>query len=555
MIQVARKLACFVIILFTQSIFATDFMVSASHPLATKTGVNILKSGGNAIDAAVAMQFVLTLVEPHSTGVGGGGFLVYYDNDNKKLLSYDGRESAPATYNSNIFIKDNKAIEFCDAATSGISVGVPGLVKLLEVVHKKHGKLAWGELFTDSINLAQNGFTVSTRLSNVIGMGCSDKLLQNTNTREYFFPENKKLPRQTVITNKKLAKVFKKIKIKGSDGFYKGDVAKNIVKTVKSFGGNLTLNDLGNYKVKEREPICFKYRGNSICGMAPPSSGPVTIGQILKILSRFDLTKNPLDVKAWHYYIEASKLSYADRELYLADPDFVDVPVSNLLDDNYLIKRSLSISPKYIIATPAKAGIFKDKLKPALYKNHEVNSTSHLAVVDRNGNAVSFTSTIEHVFGSSIMSNGFLLNNELTDFSFVPEIDGKLVANRVQANKRPRSSMSPIIVFDENNNLKMLVGSAGGSKIIHYVAKTLIGVLDWDLGIQHAINLPNIVNLNGDTIFEQGAGLDKLKDDLERLGHNIKYSKLTSGIQGILIKDGKVMGAADPRREGLALGE
>ncbi len=539
------------------TVSADNAMVSAANPHAVKAGVDVLAAGGTAADAAVAVQLMLNLVEPQSSGIGGGAFMLYWDAATSKLITFDGREKAPASATPAYFQKpDGEPMNWWDAVVGGRSVGVPGTLKLLEHVHKKYGNQQWPDLLQPAISKARQGFKVSPRLAESIAGAKESKLDMFDSTRNYFFNEDgTPLAVGSYLTNDNFARALRSIANEGSEAFYTGYIAEDIVAAVKTETnpGELTLDDLANYEVVERDPVCLPYRAYEVCGMGPPTSGGLTMGQILTILSNYDLPSMGPTVDAWHLYIEAAKLAYADRGMYMADSDFVSMP-EGLLDKTYLSARAALIDPA-VAMDKALAGQppSKDGLRFSPDLQLERAGTSHFSIVDQFGNIVSMTTTIEAGFGSRVMSNGFLLNNELTDFSFKDEIDGKPVANRVEGNKRPRSSMSPTLVFKDGSPM-LAIGSPGGSRIINYVTQKVIAILDWEMDLQAALDLPNIVNRNGDTELEEGTAATEYQTALETLAHKIKVRSLTSGLHAIVIKDGKLYGAADSRREGIAAG-
>lgn len=549
--------------LISQSLIkAKNYMVVAAHPTAVSAGVEMLKANGTAVDAAIATQLVLNLVEPQSSGIGGGAFLIYLDGKTKELLSYDGRETAPVESSARLFLNsEGEPMSFYEAAIGGRSVGVPGTLALLEKVHKAHGRLPWKKLFQPAIALAINGFPASNRLINSLKGKRKKRIQTHKASADYFFPSGKTLKPGDIINNIIFAETLSKIANHGSQIFYQGEIAKDIINEVvgnKRNPGKLNLSDLKNYEVIKREPICHSYRKYKICGMGPPSSGAISIGQILGILENFNLSKlGPESIDSWHLIIEAGKLAFADRALYIADADFVPVPIKALLDKSYLSERAKLINLSSSISSPAMAGI-PPQLSESSYisdASHGRPGTSHISIIDKQGNAVSMTTTIEGAFGSQIMVRGFLLNSELTDFSFIPDIGGKLVANRVQPGKRPRSSMAPTMVFDHEGNLILIIGSPGGSRIISYVAQTLIAVLDWGLDIQTAINLGHVVNRNSNTEIELKTKAITFIKPLIKRGHKIRQRNLNSGLHVIAIDKENLYGAADPRREGKARGE
>ncbi|MEX2451640.1 MAG: gamma-glutamyltransferase [Rhodospirillales bacterium] len=535
-------------------------MVSAANPLAAAAGRDILRKGGSAVDAAIAVQMVLTLVEPQSSGIGGGGFLVAHDAKTGDIATYDGRETAPATAHPYMFLDGTgKPRPYRDTTVGGLSVGVPGLLRMLEMAHKAHGRLPWADLFKPAIALSEKGFAVSERLHAMVNR---DRRLKTVaSARDYFFTENKEpRPVGTEIVNTALADTLRRIAKEGAKAFYVGAVAEDIVAAVNNAArnpGRMTLADLRSYKAIKRDPVCLAYRVYFVCGMGPPSSGGITLLQILGILQNFDLPKMaPASSRAVHIIAEATQLAYADRNTFIADPDFIPVPAAGLLDPGYLNARAKEIRFARALdkPLPGMPGVTTGRTllsEPAPYGT----STSHISVIDRNGNAVALTSSLQNPFGSRLMVRGFLLNSELTDFSFTPNKDRAPLPNRPEANKRPLSSMAPTIVFDGSGKVQMVIGSPGGSRIIGYVAKAIIAVLDWNMNVQAAISLPNFTNRLRGTEIERDTALAAIAPALEELGHSVDHRRMTSGLQGILrTKDG-LTGGADPRREGVALGD
>ncbi len=534
-------------------------MISTANGYATAAGLEMLRAGGSAVDAAIAAQLVLTLVEPQSSGIGGGAFLLHYRADARRVAAYDGRETAPGAARADMFLtQGGNPLKFLDAVVGGKSVGVPGVLRMLEAAHRDHGKLAWARLFHPAIALAEDGFEISPRLHRFIRIA---KHLQDFEpARHYFFtPEGKPKPAGGRLVNPDLADTLRRIASGGADAFYGGDIARDIVHAVRSAprnAGAMRIVDLTRYRAKKREALCRNYRRWRVCTMPPPTSGGVTTLQILGLLERFDLASiKPGSVQAVHLISEASRLAYADRAVYLADPDFVRVPVAGLLSKTYLGARAGLISAARTMgkATAGKPrGIGREWGRSDAL---ELPSTSHLSVVDEDGNAVSMTTTIENIFGSRLMTRGFLLNNQMTDFSFRPSVRGRPIANRVAPGKRPRSSMAPTLVFDRDGKLVLTVGSPGGSRIIGYVAKALIAALDWQLDLAAAFALPNHVNRNGPIDLERGTRLVEIKPALEALGHEVRMRRNASGFHGIRVTPLGFDGAADPRREGVADGD
>jgi len=539
------------------AVYGKKFMISAANPYASRAGYKMLKQGGSAIDAVIATELVLTLVEPQSSGIGGGSYLLHWDNKAHKMLAFDGRETAPHKATSSLFLQSNgKPLRWIDAVVGGRSVGVPGLLAAFKKAHDQYGKLPWTTLFEPAINLAEQGFVVSPRLAKLLTMNFNPGIRKLPEINHYFFPNGNSLKAGELLVNKKLAQVFRSIAKDGIDVFYKGWLAKKIVNKVQHAAiapGLLSLQDLSSYQVPVREPVCGQYRRYNLCGMPPSSSGGVAVIQILKQLEPFHLSQyKPNSVEALHLFTQSSRLAFADRDRYLADTDFVSVPVDGLIADDYMLKRSKLISLNQDMGK-AFAGKPQGALAQADDNAIERPSTSHISIVDAQGNAVSMTSSVENAFGSALMVEGFILNNQLTDFSLDPKRHGNWVANRVAANKRPRSSMSPMMVFNKDNSLKLLVGSPGGSRIIDYVAQTIIGVLDWGLDPQAAINLPKITNRNYVTTIEKGTNLEQLKSMFEAKGHRVQVRDLNSGIHAIEVTKQGLVGGADPRREGLVL--
>lgn len=563
------------------------FAVAAANPLATDAGYQVLKAGGSAIDAAIAVQMVLTLVEPQSSGIGGGAFMLHAHGST--VEAFDGRETAPAAVDEKLFIgADGKPMAFIDGVVGGRSVGVPGTVRMLEMAHRQHGKLPWAQLFGPAITLAENGFKVSPRLATLLQT--EQHLKKDPVAAAYFYPSNgQPLAAGSTLRNQPLADVLKIIAARGSQGLLEGDVAQAIVSKVQTHPtnpGKLSLSDMAGYQAKKRAPICHDYRAQSrdyrICGMPPPSSGAIAVGQILGMLGNTPAatlglvtgtggdgtTPAPTPSADWlHLYTEASRLAFADRAQYLGDPDFVQAPGGNwmsLLEPAYLADRAklIAVQPGGQSMKVAKAGVPGAlRVSYAPMPDQPEYGTSHISIVDGFGNAIAMTTTIEDAFGSRQMVRGFLLNNELTDFSYAPaDAEGKPVANRVQPGKRPRSSMAPTLVFDKaTGQLVMSGGSPGGALIIHYTAKTLYGVLNWSLMPQQAINLPNFASLNGPTLLEEKRFAPATIEGLKARGHEVREMNMTSGLQAIVRGQAHgtplLLGGADPRREGVVMGD
>lgn len=542
---------------------AKHFMAATANPHATRAALDVLQRGGSALDAAIAAQMVLNVVEPQSSGIGGGGFLLHYAAKTGRWSAYDGRETAPAQATPDMFLDaDGNRRGFFDAVVGGLSVGVPGLLRMLEAAHADNGTLPWKDLFAPAIHLAEDGFAVSPRLATLVA---EDKhLARLPAAKAFFYPDDQPLKQGRTLKNPDLAAVFHTVAEKGADAFYKGDIAAALVQAVRGAArnpGRMTQADMAAYKTVRREPVCMPYRVWLVCGMPPPSSGGITTLQILGLLQRFDLgSLKPGSAEAAHLLAEAGRLAFADRNTYIADPDFIPVPTAGLLDPAYLAERAKVIDAgrSRMNWGPAQPGMPLDlsALQFAAHEGPEGMSTTHMSIVDADGNAVSMTTSIENAFGSRVMVRGFLLNNQLTDFSFRPQKDGVPIANAVEPGKRPRSSMAPTLVFGADGKLVMAVGSPGGSRIIGYVAQTLTGALDWGLDMQAAISQPHVVNRNTPTDLEQGTDAEKLKEQLEAMGHTVRVRTLTSGLHGIrILPDGTLQGGADPRREGVALGD
>ena len=538
---------------------ADNAMIAAAHRSAAEAGAAILAAGGDAIDAAIAAQAVLGLVEPQSSGIGGGGFLLYYDAERETVESHDGRETAPGAADETLFLApDGSPRDWRDAAVGGLPVGVPGVVRMLERAHRAHGRTPWARLFDPAIALAERGFTVSPRLARMIA-GNPD-LARFEAARGYFFrPDGTPKEAGESLVNHAYAETLRAIARDGADALHEGPIAAQIVAAVRGDPVNpglLTLSDLARYRALDRPPVCLEYRRHLVCGMGPPSSGGLTMLQTLGLLGRFDLTSlAPGSLDAVHLISEASRLAFADRNRYMADTDFVPVPVEGLLAPDYLERRAALIDRDRAMGV-AEPGAPTDAEVHgwASASAPEFASTSHLSVVDSRGNAVSFTTSVERAFGSRVMVAGFLLNSQLTDFSFAATDSHGPIANRVQAGKRPRSSMSPTLIFDEEGQLVAALGSPGGSRIIGFVTQSTIALLDWGLDAQAALNLPRHVNRNGATELEEGTELETLGPALEALGHEVRVRPLASGLHAVRRVEGRLEGGADPRREGVALG-
>ena len=538
-------------------VYAKDFMAASANPLATEAGYEILKRGGSAIDAMIAMQTTLGLTEPQSSGLGGGAFLVYWDNKAKKLTTFDARETAPKAATPELFLDENgKPMDFMNAVVGGRSVGVPGIPKLLEDVHKRYGKLPWASLFDKPIALAEQGFTVSPRMAKSIEQNL-EPLKRYPQTAAYFLPDGKPLAAGTVLKNPEFARSVRLLAEKGSAPFYQGAQAQNIVRAVTGAvdnPGKISLSDLKNYRVIERQPVCAPYREYEVCGMGAPSSGAIALGEILGVLQNQDMKAlGSENIHSWRWIGDASRIAFADRDHYIGDPAFVNVPTRALISQAYLKPRAEEIRQSDKALENIQAGKFGKKYAQGMAV--ELPSTSHLVVVDKDGNVVSMTTSIENAFGSGLMANGYLLNNELTDFAFNPVgTDGKTVANSVAGGKRPRSSMAPTIVMKDGKPY-LAVGSPGGSRIIGFVAKTLVAHIDWGMDIQTAISLPNMLNRGGTYEIEEKTAAAAKAPALEQLGYKVQVRDLNSGVQGIVIGKNGLQGGADPRREGKVMGD
>lgn len=539
---------------------AAKYMVAAAHPLAVDAGLNILARGGSATDAAIAVQMILNLVEPQASGIGGGAFIMHFDATQKITTAYDGRETAPMGATPALFIgSDGKPMPFQDAVIGGRSVGVPGLLRVMEMAHARHGKLPWATLFAPAIVLAEKGFALSARAQSQLA---SDKILaRNAKARTYFYlADGTPKPVGAMLKNPEFATVLRRIAKEGPDAFYTGTLARELVAAVRGHTtnpGTLSEEDLRAYRARSEEPLCAPYRRYRVCTNPPPGGG-LTVLQILETLERFDMKAvRPGSTEAVHLFAEAGRLAYADRERYLGDDRFTPIPVAGLTDPAYNRRRSELIQAQKSMGH-ADAGV-PESTKVAMGDGDalEYPSTSHISIVDGDGNAVSMTTTIESRFGSRIFVRGFLLNNELTDFSMIPFAtdSGRPVANAVYPGKRPRSAMAPTLVFDSENRLHIVIGSPGGPPIINYVAKTLIATLDWGMDIQSAISLPNFGSRNGPTEIEKGTAVENLLGSLKSIGHEVHTIDLTSGLHGIMRTSTGWQGGADPRREGIAKGK
>jgi gamma-glutamyltranspeptidase / glutathione hydrolase len=533
-------------------------MVESADPRAAAIGRDMLRAGGSAADAAIAMAVALTILEPQSAGIGGGAFLVHYAAQDGTLVALDGRETAPAAARPDRFLDaDGKPLPFFDAMVGGRSIGTPGLLRMLALAHERFGKLPWATLIAPSISLAEDGFALSPRVRALLA---GDRFLARSAAARalYYDQDGAAKPAGAIIVNPTLAATLRIIAAEGAGAFYQGAIAHDIAEAAQGASppGDLAEADLAAYAVKERAVVCAPYRAHRVCGMGVPS-GEATVLEILRLLEPFDLAHHAADVEAWHLFAAASRLAYADRARWLGDPDFVTAPVAGLLDPSYIARRARLVDPLRAAPGPAEPGepagkhseLWGDGRAP------EFPSTSNISVIDSNGDAVAMTATIESNFGSHVMVRGFLLNNELTDFSFVPDVAGRPVANKVEPGKRPLSAMSPTMMFGADGALELVVGSAGGPAIITDVAKTIVAIVDWRKDLADAIALPNVGNRNGATEIETFPGAVDLAAALKERGHEVRIWRRESGIGGILVTPDGLEGATDPRREGAALGD
>jgi gamma-glutamyltranspeptidase/glutathione hydrolase len=551
-----RFLLALLLILLPQSL-AAQSMVSAADPRAAAAGVEILKKGGTATDAAIATMLVLNVVEPQSSGIGGGAFFVSHDAKTGKVTTIDGREAAPHAASPEWFFgPDGKPLSHGAAIPGGRSVGVPGAIRAMAMAHAKSGKLPWAALFEPAIRIARDGWQLSPRFAEIAG-GATAKLDAGA-ARLFLGPDGKILPAGTTVRNPEQAALFERIARLGPDAFYVGPQAEKLVATVNGAARNpsrMTTGDLASYEAKERPPLCGTYRAYRICSMGPPSSGGITVLMILKQLERFDMAKlGAASPVAWHLFAESSRLAYADRDMYTGDPDYVRVPIKGLLDARYLARRSALISPDKSLDR-IEPGVPPGAPKRIRVPASEVPGTTDLVVVDRAGNVVEVTATIESVFGSGLSVDGTMLNNELTDFDIAPYDDGYLAANRVEGGKRPRSSMAPTIVYDSSGKVRLALGAAGGPTIIAQVAKAIVAVVDWKMSAQDAIGLGLIFAPGEVAYLEKGTQAEAMEPALRRLGERVRVAPLGLKANAIERVGGKWVGAADPRSEGVAIDE
>ena len=535
---------------------AQNHMIVAAHPLAAQAGDRIMAEGGSAADAVIAALLVLNVVEPQSSGIGGGGFALVHRPDG--LTTWDARETAPAGATPDMFMENGEPLPFRAAVASGRSIGVPGLVRLMEALHARHGKLPWADLFQPAIRLAHDGFEVSPRLAHVLARFAGR--LQGTDAAAVFLPGGEPVAAGAILKQPRLAETFAIIAAHGANAFYTGPMAERIVAATRRIPrtGALSLRDLVAYRAIERPAICHRYRRYRICGMGPPSSGATTTGQILMLLDRFKLDGLTLDgPRLWHLFASASRLAYADRARYLADGDFVNVPVEGLLDPAYVDARARLINPFEAAKGKAVAGDPPGRAKglhaPDLQE--DLPGTTHLSIVDKDGLAISLTASIETAFGSGRMAGGFLLNNQLTDFSFRPtDADGVPIANAPAPGKRPRSSMAPTIAYLDDKPVA-LTGSPGGGRIPEYVAQSLVAMLAFEADPATVVALPHVSQRNRGTVALEPGMPAAITEGIEALGHQIEEAEMISGLHVIrILPDGTLMGGADPRREGVAIG-
>jgi gamma-glutamyltranspeptidase/glutathione hydrolase len=539
---------------------AQRHMIAAANPLAAEAGLKMLRQGGSAVDAAIAAQAVLTLVEPESSGIGGGAFMLLFDPATNKVTSFDGRETAPASAKPTMFLDANgNPRPHRDAIPGGLSVGVPGDLAMLELAHKKYGKLKWAVLFEPAIKLAEQGFPVTRKLATMLA--ANPDIAAMPDLKRYFArPDGTLVKAGDILKNPELATTFRKIAKGGARAFYTGDIAKTIVAKVQHAPvnpGGMTLQDLARYRAVERAPVCATYRVYKLCSMGPPSSGGIAVLQILKLVERFPQAQlQPDTLTGVHLFAQASRLAFADRGRYVGDPAFVKVPVAGLLNSAYLKDRSALIAPGRDMgeAEPGTPPFIKAEFGNG--DTEEQQGTSHMSIVDDAGRVVSMTTTVEFLLGSEMMADGFILNNQLTDFSFVPVQNGKPVANAPAPGKRPLSAMAPTLVFDKNGKFLISTGSPGGPAIIDYVAQSLIAMLDSGFDPKKAVALGHVVEPNGPLILEKDPVLTGLAPRLSAMGYDVRtLASESSGLHLIERTPGGYIGAADPRREGVAVGD
>ncbi len=538
-------------------------MAVTANPLASAAALDMLRRGGSAVDAAIAAQLVLGLVEPQSSGLGGGGFMVLALPDGR-VTTYDGRETAPAGTTPDRFLgPDGKPLGYFAALDHGRAVGTPGAIALLAFAHARHGRLPWADLFAPAIRLAEDGFPVAPRLNGVL-IRWRERLEPREDLKRVFYAAGAPPAVGTVLRDPDYAATLRLLAADGPDAFYRGPLGAALVARLEKAAAGTGIatvgpDDLAGYAVIERDAVCGTYRVWRVCGMGPPSSGGIALLQILGLVERFDMAAHGADtVTGRHLLAEAGRLAFADRDMYVGDPAFVSVPTAGLTDPAYLAERSRLMAPDRAMAGPAQAGtprLREGSLRLAPSAEDDMPSTSHLSLIDADGLAVSFTTTVEFAFGSGIATGGMWLNNQLTDFSFAPVKDGRPVANAPAAGKRPRSSMTPTLIFGPDGRLAHILGSPGGPAIIGYVAQTTVALLDWGLDPQAAVSLPMVVNNNGPTVVEAGAQGDALAAALEGLGHKVERRELPSGLNVISLTGSGLLGGTDPRRDGAALGD
>ncbi len=541
--------------------FASRAMIAAANPLAANAGLEILKAGGSAVDAAIAVQLVLNLVEPESSGIGGGAFMLVFDPKLKMTTSFDGREVAPQSARPDMFLDaKGEPRGRGDVIPGGLSVGIPGVVAMLELAHGKYGKLPWARLFEPAIRLAEDGFPIGPKLARTIA-GAGRSMMNMPAIRQSFFhADGAPMKQGETLKNPAFAKSLRAIAAGGSKAFYNGAIAQQIVDAIQNAPGNqggMTLADLSGFQARELEPVCGPYRIYVVCSMGPPSSGGVAIVQILGMLERFPATQLvPNSLSETHLFTQASRLAYADRAKFMGDASVVAVPIKGLLDRVYIASRSKLIDPAKDMGTAAAGNPPEKHTNFAPQISGANSGTSHMTIVDNDGQVIAMTTSVESTFGARIMAGGFMLNNTLTDFSFQPVRDGAPVANAPAAGKRPLSAMSPTIVFDRDGNFVLGIGSPGGPSIISYVAQSLVAVLDGGLSPQDAIALPRHINTNTGTLLERSAWADQITPQLAAMGHQMRGSGGEgSGLHAIAKVPGGYLGGADPRRDGVVVGQ
>jgi len=546
---------------------AKQELVVSANPYASEAGLRTLREGGGAVDAAIAVQLVLTLVEPQSSGVGGGAFMLFYGAPRKSapaaITAYEGRETAPAAATPDMFMSNGRPEGFGAVGVGGLAVGVPGAMRMLELAHRDHGRLPWAKVFAPAIEIAEKGFAVSPRLFQLLSG--FKRFARGEDFRRYFYEENgEPHPVGYVLKNPEYAAALRELAAEGVEPLYTGDLAAAIAAKVQSNNvrpGRMTAEDLAKYRARATQPLCSAYRSWRVCGPQLPSSGGVTTQQVLGMLGAFDLAKLRTEpAQAIHLFVEANRLAFADRTLYLGDPEFVPAPVAELLSPAYLRDRAALIDPNKaltnVVAGAPRPGVAWEFAPGAAA---ERPSTSHFSIADRFGDAVAMTTSVQGAFGSQLMVGGFILNNQLTDFAYVPEVGGKPVANRIEGGKRPLSSMAPTMLLDEQGRLRLLVGSPGGTHIIGFVAQSVVGFVDWQQTVQQAVAAPHYLAEGGPVELEQDTDVVAQRAALEALGHTIALRDLNSGLHAIAIdytRRGRVLSAGvDPRREGAARGD